>query len=56
MRGGWGATTPCTVHWDFSARARARLGERVRSGEREVTFFDLLLEIFEERGVSVVLR
>jgi len=56
LRGGWGATTPCTVHWDFSARARARLGERVRSGEREVTFFDLLLEIFEERGVSVALR
>ncbi|MER5207551.1 barstar family protein [Streptomyces sp. NPDC002825] len=54
--GGWGARTPFTLHWDFSARASARLREPVPSGEREVALFDLLLEIFAERGVSVVLR
>ncbi|WP_455770650.1 hypothetical protein [Streptomyces erythrochromogenes] len=56
LRGGWGATTPFTVHWDSSAQAKARLQERVPSGEREVALFDLLLEIFEEQGVSVILR
>ncbi|MGJ5748750.1 barstar family protein [Streptomyces puniciscabiei] len=54
--GGWGASTPFTLHWDASAKARARLVERVRAGAREVALFDLLLEILEERGVSVVLR
>ncbi|MEV6260819.1 barstar family protein [Streptomyces sp. NPDC051784] len=56
LRGGWGATTPFTLHWDFSAEARTRLAERVPAGERELALFDLLLEIFEERGVSVILR
>lgn len=54
--GGWGATTPFTLHWDSSAEARARLAERVAVGDHEVALFDLLLEIFEERGVSVILR
>ncbi|MFD8887938.1 hypothetical protein ACFV0H_36440 [Streptomyces erythrochromogenes] len=44
------------MHWDSSAQAKARLQERVPSGEREVALFDLLLEIFEEQGVSVILR
>ncbi|MFF0205949.1 barstar family protein [Streptomyces sp. NPDC005017] len=56
LRGGWGATTPFTLHWDFSAQARARLRERVPCAEGEVALFDLLLEIFEDQGVSVVLR
>lgn len=56
LRGGWGATTPFTVHWDSSAQSKARLQERVPSGERKVTLFDLLLEIFEEQGVSFILR
>ncbi len=56
LRGGWGATTPFTLHWDFSAEARTRLAERVPAGDRELALFDLLLEIFEERGVSVILR
>ncbi|UGQ10931.1 barstar family protein [Yinghuangia sp. ASG 101] len=54
--GGWGATTPFTLRWDSSAEARVRLVERVPAGGREVALFDLLLEIFEERGVSVSLR
>ncbi|MFB6635597.1 barstar family protein [Streptomyces sp. NPDC056362] len=56
LSGGWGATAPFTLYWDSSAEARARLVERVRADDREVTVFDLILEIFEERGVSVVLR
>ncbi|MFD0068387.1 barstar family protein [Streptomyces sp. NPDC056690] len=56
LRGGWGATAPFTLHWGFSAQAKARLPERVPTGDREVALFNLLLEIFEEQGVSVVLR
>ncbi|MFE5852654.1 barstar family protein [Streptomyces sp. NPDC056500] len=56
LRGGWGATTPFTVHWDSSAQTRAQLQEHMPSGKREVALSDLLLEIFEEQGVSVVLR
>ncbi|MFE5012059.1 barstar family protein [Streptomyces sp. NPDC056696] len=29
LRGGWGATAPFTLHWGFSAQAKARLPERV---------------------------
>jgi hypothetical protein len=32
------------------------LAERVPVGDRRLVLFDLLLEIFEERGVSVILR
>jgi len=32
------------------------LAERVPVGDHELALFDLLLEIFEERGVSVILR
>ncbi|MFJ9530820.1 MULTISPECIES: barstar family protein [Streptomyces] len=56
LRGGWGATTPFTLHWDFSAEARTRLAERAPAGERDLELFDVLLEIFEERGVSVTPR
>jgi len=44
------------LHWDFSAEARARLAERVPTGEGDVALFDLLKEVFEGRGVSVMLR
>ncbi|MEV7534439.1 barstar family protein [Streptomyces hydrogenans] len=54
--GGWGATTPFTLHWDFSAASRARLTEVVQTADRDVALFDLLLEILEERGARVVLR
>ncbi|KOV18918.1 Barstar domain containing protein [Streptomyces sp. XY413] len=54
--GGWGAAAPFTLHWDSSAEARQRLVERVPAGDRELVLFDLLLEIFEERGVNVILR
>ncbi|MFE9466837.1 barstar family protein [Streptomyces virginiae] len=56
LGGGWGATTPFTLHWESSTETRARLVERVPVGGREVVLFDLLMEIFEERGVSVILR
>lgn len=54
--GGWGASSPFALHWGSSAEARARLVERVAIGDREVALFDLLMEIFEARGVSVFLR
>ncbi|WP_234386582.1 barstar family protein [Streptomyces sp. ERV7] len=56
LSGGWGANTPFTLQWDSSAEARARLAEPVPTGDGEVSLFDLLLEIFEQRSVSVVLR
>lgn len=56
LRSGWGAATPFTLHWDSSAEARARLVERVPTGDGEVSLFDLLLEIFDDQGVSVILR
>jgi len=56
LSGGWGATTPFTLHWDHSTEARTRLAERLPGDGREVVLFDLLLEILGERGVSVVLR
>ncbi|QGV82919.1 barstar family protein [Streptomyces ficellus] len=57
LSGGWGATTPFTLQWESSAQARTRLVERVPvGGDRQVALFNLLLEIFEERGVSVSLR
>ncbi|MGW0927478.1 barstar family protein [Streptomyces sp. NPDC002644] len=56
LRGGWGAATPFTVHWDSSAEAGARLAEHVPTEDGVVALFDLLLRIFDERGVRVVLR
>ncbi|MGA5327751.1 barstar family protein [Streptomyces griseoincarnatus] len=56
LRGGWGATPPFTLRWDHSAESRARLAERVSVGDREVTLFELLLQIFEDRGLRVDLR
>ncbi|MDE3721815.1 barstar family protein [Nocardiopsis sp. N85] len=56
LRGGWGATTPFSLHWDFSAESRARLVECVPTARGDVSLFDLFLEIFEGRGVSVILR
>ncbi|MFG2973743.1 barstar family protein [Streptomyces sp. NPDC048331] len=56
LGGRWGATAPFTLYWDSSAAARNRLVERVPTGDHEVALFDLILEIFEGRGVSVILR
>ncbi|MCS0599807.1 barstar family protein [Streptomyces sp. LP11] len=56
LTGGWGATTPFTLHWESSTETRARLAEHVPAADREVALFDLLLEIFREQGVHVILR
>ncbi|MFD5242874.1 barstar family protein [Streptomyces tendae] len=48
LRGGWGATAPFTLHWDSSAEARARLVERVPTGDGELSLFDLLLKIWRD--------
>lgn len=56
LRGGWGATTPFTLLWDYSAEARTRLTERLSTGDGDVALFDVILKTFDEGGVSVVLR
>ncbi|MGM9383125.1 barstar family protein [Streptomyces antibioticus] len=56
LRGGWGATAPFTLRWDSSAKTRAQLAERLPVSDRETTVFDLILEILEKRGVSVILH
>ncbi|MFF4315756.1 barstar family protein [Streptomyces sp. NPDC001507] len=56
LSGGRGTTIAFTLHWDCSAEARTRLAERVPVGDGELVPFDLLLEIFGERGVSVIRR
>ncbi|AUG75416.1 hypothetical protein CFP65_0453 [Kitasatospora sp. MMS16-BH015] len=56
LRGGWGASTPFTLRWDYSAEARARLTERLPTGDGGVALFDVILEIFDQGNVSVVLR
>ncbi|MGW2839591.1 barstar family protein [Streptomyces sp. NPDC001493] len=53
--GGWGAAPGFTLDWVNSADARARLTEAVPSGDGEVTLFDVILQVFEGRGVTVVL-
>ncbi|MFF7675333.1 barstar family protein [Actinacidiphila glaucinigra] len=54
--GGWGATPAFTLLWESSAETRTRLVELMPAGDREVTVFDLILEIFEARGVEIILR
>ncbi|MEU6867615.1 barstar family protein [Streptomyces sp. NPDC046876] len=56
LRGGWGASPPFALQWERSAAARARLTDSRSTSADEPAVFDLLLEIFEERGVRVVLR
>ncbi len=56
LRGGWGATSPFTLQWQYSAVARARLAELRATGEGEAILFDLLLEIFQEQGIQVILQ
>lgn len=56
LLGGWGATTPFTLHWESSAEARAQLTERIPAGDDEAALFDLIVEILEARGVNVSLR
>ncbi|WP_234343467.1 barstar family protein [Streptomyces sp. WM6372] len=56
LRGGWGATPPFTLQWESSAEATAHLMDSRSPRANGAAVFDLLLEIFEERGVRVVLR
>ncbi|GAB7029040.1 barstar family protein [Streptomyces sp. NPDC021749] len=56
LRGRWGAAPPFTMEWQHSAVSRAFLGDRPEVQEEAVTLFGLLLEIFEERGIEVILK
>lgn len=52
----FGATAPFALRGESCAEARARPAERVLVGDREVTELDLLVEVFEAQGVSVIPR
>ncbi len=54
--GGAAGRAEFTLRWDHSAESRAGLAERVFVGDREVTLFELLLQIFQDRGLRVDLR
>ncbi|MGW0859676.1 barstar family protein [Streptomyces sp. NPDC002690] len=54
--GGWGTAGGFTLDWTDSVEARARLAEPGPSSDGEAPFFDVLMEIFEERRVTVVLK
>ncbi|GAA1163116.1 barstar family protein [Kitasatospora gansuensis] len=56
LTGRWGAAPPFTLRWESSDGARAWLTERVPTRDGEASLFDLIAEIFERRGVCVVLR
>ncbi len=51
--GGAAADAEFILRWDHSAESRARPAKRVSVGNREVTLFELLLQIFEDRGLRV---
>ncbi|MFD6424143.1 barstar family protein [Streptomyces sp. NPDC060198] len=56
LYGGWGTACGFTLEWTDSVEARARLAEPGPSSDGEAPFFDVLMEIFEERRVTVVLK
>ncbi|WP_372446956.1 barstar family protein [Nocardia goodfellowii] len=55
LRGGWGASSPFTLEWLHSDVAQEHLltHSAVAAGQ---TLFDLLLEIFDDKGIEVILR
>ncbi|MEE4419111.1 barstar family protein [Streptomyces bugieae] len=56
LRGRWGATSPFTLEWQHSSVARTRLVNHPAVQDDTPSLFALLLEIFEERGVEVLLK
>ncbi|MES9523083.1 barstar family protein [Streptomyces capoamus] len=53
LRGGFGAMTPFTLEWRHSDLAKSRLAGDDSNPD---AFFEVLLEIFRDRGVDVLLR
>ncbi|WP_328719831.1 barstar family protein [Streptomyces sp. NBC_00247] len=56
LYGGWGTACGFTLEWTDSVEARARLAGPGPSSDGGAPFFDVLMEIFEERRVTVVLK
>ncbi|MEU1087044.1 barstar family protein [Streptomyces sp. NPDC005576] len=54
--GGWGTACGFTLDRVDSTEARTRLTESEPPGDGEAPFFDVLMDIFEQRGVTVVPR
>ncbi|MDH6574939.1 barstar family protein [Kitasatospora sp. MAP5-34] len=56
LRGGFGPEPPFTLLWDDSAAARRALTRRLVIEGREQCYFDAVLDVLREGGVTVVLR
>ncbi|GAA0681753.1 hypothetical protein GCM10010193_39300 [Kitasatospora atroaurantiaca] len=56
LRGGFGPEPPFTLVWHDSASARRHLTRRMLTDGREHSYFDAILEVLHEGGVTVVLR
>lgn len=56
LGGGWGASPPFTLEWQHSEVARTRLVRNRALHRGTSTFFEVVLEIFADRGVEVVLQ
>ncbi|WP_052682030.1 barstar family protein [Saccharothrix sp. ST-888] len=57
LRGGFGPEPPFTLVWQDSARARRRLTRRLAAADgREQSYFDAVLDVLRDGGVTVLLR
>nr|WP_245238928.1 barstar family protein [Streptomyces sp. MZ04] len=56
LRGRWGASPPFTLEWQHSDVARSHLVHHHAVEGDTGTLFELLLRIFEGRGIEVLLR
>ncbi|GAA2152842.1 hypothetical protein GCM10009760_49990 [Kitasatospora kazusensis] len=56
LRGGYGTEPPFTLVWHDSAAARRALTRRLVVGVREQSYFDAVLDVLRDGGVTVVLR
>ncbi|MDH6126791.1 barstar family protein [Kitasatospora sp. GP82] len=56
LRGGFGPEPPFTLVWDDSARARRHLTRRLPADGGEQSYFEAVLDVLREGGVTVLLR
>ncbi|MFF1873830.1 barstar family protein [Kitasatospora herbaricolor] len=56
LRGGFGAEPPFTLVWHDAAVARRRLTGPAVIGERELSYFEAVLDTLRTGGVTVLLR
>jgi len=56
LRGGFGPEPPFTLVWHDSASARRHLTRRMLVDGRDQTYFEAIIEVLREGGVTVILR